>query len=255
MPDAEYRALPYPSNSLLTKFKQSAAHVRQQMLHGWAGTAAMKFGNVVHTLQLEPHLFDSRYGVTATIGVNFATKAGKAEKAAIIASGRECIKREQYNDAMSIIDAVKMHPSANYLFSEGRAEVAYAWEDEDTGQIVKGKADFIRPDHIIVDLKKTQDASPRGFEKSIGAYSYHCQAAHYSNGCRVLTGIPHVFVFVCVEEAAPHAVGVYTLDSEAMMKGNAMISDYLRRYQECVDSGVWSGYSDRIEEIGVPPWA
>lgn len=143
---------------------------------------------------------------------------------------------------------------------------------------------------IIGDLKTTEDASPEGFAKSIANWRYDVQHAYYMDGTRLaleqgkctpphegkaelsvywtdpVTGVlcrcrpdfwrgyPKHFAFIAVEKKPPYAVGVYVLDSEGVEIGRAQYQHDLRVYAECVRTGVWPGYGDKIQTISLPGW-
>lgn len=143
---------------------------------------------------------------------------------------------------------------------------------------------------IIGDLKTTEDASPEGFAKSIANWRYDVQHAYYMDGTRLaleqgkctpphegkaelsvywtdpVTGVlcrcrpdfwrgyPKHFAFIAVEKKPPYAVGVYVLDSEGVEIGRAQYQHDLRVYAECVRTGEWPGYGDKIQTISLPAW-
>ncbi|ADE87957.1 exonuclease VIII [Escherichia phage vB_EcoM_ECO1230-10] len=143
---------------------------------------------------------------------------------------------------------------------------------------------------IIGDLKTTEDASPEGFAKSIANWRYDVQHAYYIDGTRLaleqgkcnppqegkaelsvywtdpVTGVlcrcrpdfwrgyPKHFAFIAVEKKPPYAVGVYVLDSEGVEIGRAQYQHDLRVYAECVRSGEWPGYGDKVQTISLPGW-
>ncbi len=129
------------------------------------------------------------------------------------------------------------------------------WDDADTGHPCKARADYIRDDDIMVDLKTTMDASLSEFSRSIAKFGYHRQDAMYSDGFEACFGRPsRGFVFVAVETKPPHAVGVYTLDAESADAGRIEYQTLLNSFAECMESGNWPAYSDNIETIELPRW-
>jgi exodeoxyribonuclease VIII len=61
-------------------------------------------------------------------------------------------------------------------------------------------------------------------------------------------------VFLVVEKKPPYAVAVYVLDPESIALGRAEYRRDLQLYAECKRTGVWPGYGDKIQTIGVPQW-
>lgn len=179
-------------------------------------------------------------------------------------SERKVLSPEAFEQIFAMRDAVMNHPSAFAILHHVK--------------------------DIIGDLKTTEDASPEGFAKSIANWRYDVQHAYYMDGTRLaleqgkcnppqegkaelsvywtdpVTGVlcrcrpdfwrgyPKHFAFIAVEKKPPYAVGVYVLDSEGVEIGRAQYQHDLRVYAECVRTGVWPGYGDKIQTISLPSW-
>ena len=176
---------------------------------------------------------------------------------------RAIVSAEEMAQAEAIRDAVMAHPAAGKLLAPcaGVAELSAYWRDPETGVLCRCRPDFWRHDGIVVDLKTARDAGPEGFSRSILGWRYHAQAAFYLDGitrARAAGGIdmpaPRAFVFVGVEKTAPYAVGVYTLDTQSIAIGRREYREDLDTYAECMGSGVWPGYGDKIQPISLPEW-
>lgn len=179
-------------------------------------------------------------------------------------SERKVLSQEAFEQIFAMRDAVMNHPAAFAILHHVK--------------------------DIIGDLKTTEDASPEGFAKSIANWRYDVQHAYYIDGTRLaleqgkcnppqegkaelsvywtdpVTGVlcrcrpdfwrgyPKHFAFIAVEKKPPYAVGVYVLDSEGVEIGRAQYQHDLRVYAECVRSGEWPGYGDKIQTISIPGW-
>jgi exodeoxyribonuclease VIII len=257
----------YHAHSAVSKSHLDLIH--RSPLHFWARhldpnrvpqepTAAMQIGSAVHTHVLELDQWDAQY-VVAPAGIDRRTKVGKAEwdvfQTAI--GTRTVISREDADLVMRIGRSVLSHPAAAYLLGlPGKAETTHMWTDAGTGLQCKCRPDWLLDDgSMIVDLKTTEDASPRGFQKSIGQWRYHVQAAWYLNGMEQATGKrPEQFVFIAVEKKPPYACAVYVADLQMIDIGwNAACQD-LYKLLLCKAADSWPGYSDGIEQINLPPW-
>jgi hypothetical protein len=104
------------------------------------------------------------------------------------------------------------------------------------------------------DLKTARDASPKGFNRSVGAYGYHIQERWYRDVHKAETGTELAsFPFIVVESSAPHLVGVYDLDfmwEDIAKKRTQQARDL---YRACTASGEWPGYSPVT--LTPPTWA
>jgi exodeoxyribonuclease VIII len=109
-------------------------------------------------------------------------------------------------------------------------------------------------DDFVVDLKTTEDASPEEFAKSCANYRYHVQDPFYRDGLAAVKRKPRAFVFIAVEKKAPHAVGVYVLRAEDVELGRMQYRANLNRYAECLQSGKFPAYSEKVESLALPAW-
>lgn len=170
---------------------------------------------------------------------------------------RTILNPEQWKTIHAMRDALMAHPAANALLTviPGKAEKSVYWIDATTGVLCRCRPDWWRDDNLIVDLKTTEDASPEGFARSIAKFRYDVQDAFYTDGVQQATGKrPKAFVFIAVEKKPPYGVGVYVLDAETKDLGRAQYQHDLRVYAECLRTGEWPGYGDKIQTISLPAW-
>ena len=243
--------------------------VAKSPLHYWARyldpnrvpqepTAAMAIGSAVHTHVLELDQWDAQY-VVAPAGMDRRTKVGKAEwevfQTAI--GARTVISREDADLVMRIGRSVLSHPAAAYLLAlPGKAETTHMWHDEISGLQCKCRPDWLLDDgSMIVDLKTTEDASPKAFQQSIAKWRYHVQAAWYLDGIEKATGKrPEQFIFIAVEKKPPYACAVYVADPQMVEIGGQTARADLDKLNLCKAADNWPGYSDQVEVINLPPW-
>jgi exodeoxyribonuclease VIII len=153
--------------------------------------------------------------------------------------------------------AVFGHPAAAMLLGlPGKAETTHMWTDAATGLQCKCRPDWLTDDgRIMVDVKTTENASPREFARSIAQWRYHVQAAWYLDGIEQATGTrPEQFLFICVEKKAPFACAVYAADAEMIAAGAQTVARDLEVLATCKAADAWPGYSDQIEPISLPAW-
>jgi exodeoxyribonuclease VIII len=151
------------------------------------------------------------------------------------------------------------HPvSASLLKGDlpGKSEQSFFAVEPETGLETKCRPDFMLNDgSLIIDLKTTTDASPKGFQKSLVSFRYYVQAAWYLDVVEMSTGKrPDGFLFIAVEKQRPFATGVYVADEEMIKLGREHAMEDLRKIAEWQASGHYPGYSDRAEMISLPKW-
>ena len=214
-------------------------------------TPAMLMGTLAHCAILEPNEFDKRYIVDPKM-----PKRSNADKEAWQIwqdenAGKVIITDEQRDTSMMMQDAIFNHPKAASLLSGGKAEQAYFWTDEETGEPCKGKADYVQGD-VIVDLKTAVSASPSEFSRAVANFKYHWQDAFYSEG----TGA-EAFYFVVIEKTEPFVIEVYELSQAAKDKGRKEIHEAKNKYLFHRDFEPYIGYtgSGAITTLDLPKWA
>ena len=237
------------SKSGLDLISKSPAHYNASMSHRREPSLAFLIGNAVHTAVLEPEEFNNRY---VMLDVDFRTKEGKQAKAEAQETGREILNSQQYADVIGMRNAIMAHGNAKNLLQNGDPEVSCL--EEIDGVQVRARADWLRRDNIIVDLKTTQDASPEEFASSMAKFNYHRQAAWYKHLFGKAGMEIDDFIFVCVEKVEPYAVAVYRLSDEDIEQGLRECLSLFDIYRECLLNNEWPAYPDIIQTLSLPRW-
>jgi hypothetical protein len=241
----DYHSRPGISNSGLGYFKRSPAHYRAYKA-GLLGdsTEAMKFGTMIHTAILEPELFDSQYVVGPDVARN--TKIWK--EFVVAHPGKEIIKPDEHETCLKVAGSVMANPTLSHIIRNSTREMSGFWRDPATDIECR-----FRPDAILVseysvdmfDIKTTRDASKDKFYWSCMEYGYFRQAAFYMDGYEAITGDRvDSFTLIAVEDKPPYICQAYVLAPEDIARGRIEYSDLLFRYEECLRTNVWPGYSD-----------
>ncbi len=247
--NADYHADPAISASQLKTVMQSPYHYWSRYLDpnrvAMVPTAAMRLGSLVHCAVLEPDELSKRY----QLAPDRRTKEGKASVIEMAAAGIEAVSEADMVLAVNMAVAVHGHPTAGALLQSGQAEQSFWFDDIPTGLRCKCRPDWF-DGTTIVDLKTCQDASPTGFAKAVANFGYQIQAAHYLAGTLATR-----FIFVAVEKQAPYAIGVYELNTEALIHGSIARHNAMQRIQDCRAINEWPGYTDGIQTLQLPGWA
>lgn len=263
----DYQRIDAVNQSLLKHFAHSPAHARYEMLHPSEPSASMTMGTAVHAAVLEPDRFKADYVVAPKCDKR--TNAGKAEWADFEAAnkGKDWLPEAEYQNALAMASAVRAHPQARALLDgRGKNELTAVWLDEETGVKCKARIDRLTTitdcidghDHnwpTIVDIKTTRDASRDKFAKSMIDYGYHIQAAFYIDGLYAIQPVNRLWHIIAVENVPPFGAAVYRIAPASIELGRAKYREHLRRYANCMESGVWPGYPQDIVELDVPAWA
>ena len=221
-----------------------------------SSTAAFDFGTAFHAAALPGESFDS-VAVRMPVGLKKTTKEGKAfvaehaDKIMLNTSDAYCLDQMM----LSMLE----HPVSSGLIKgelPGKSEQSFFAIEPETGLEVKCRPDFMLNDgSLIIDLKTTTDASPKGFQKSLVNFRYYVQAAWYLDVVEMSTGKrPDGFLFVAVEKQRPFSTGVYVADEEMIKIGREHAMEDLRKIAEWKAEDRYPGYSDRAEMISLPKW-
>lgn len=233
--NADYYAIPRISNSGMSALAKSPAHY-QTYLKTEFDTPAMRFGRLVHTAILEPHLLN-----IAGFDGDRRTKAGKEKYAALIESGKDPVSVDEYNSIMRMRDNV-----LDTGLVKGTFEVPMLWTDPETEALCKGKADIISPS-MIWDIKTTQDATD--FAYSVRKYDYDRQAAFYLDGANSSGHAATGFGWIVVEKTAPYGVKIFTASQMTIETGRAKYRPLCALYAQCTFTGEWPNYSTTTHEV------
>jgi exodeoxyribonuclease VIII len=255
--NAEYHANKAISKSKLDAARKSGKHL-YDMLYGppRESTTAFDLGTVLHASAL-PGENPDETAVRMPDGMKKTTKEGiafkKEHQGKIILSPADAYLIDQ------MMASLREHPfSASLVNGElkGKSEQSFFSTDSETGLETKARPDFILDDHsLIIDLKTTRDASPRGFQRSVAEYRYFVQAAHYLDVVEGATGRrPEAFLFIAVEKTRPFSTSVYMADQTMIDLGKQHAREDLDNIAKWMAEDHYPGYSERVEEISLPKW-
>lgn len=216
-------------------------------------TKAMADGTAVHSFFLERDKFNTDY-VTKPSDIKLNTKVGK-EWAQEHQS--KIIIDSEFSNNLLEMEKSFMDSPAKIIYNEnmgGQTELSYFWDDLG---LVKGKCrpDWISDDgSIVIDLKTTIDASPKGFQKSISNWGYHLQLGWYLRGLQKLGLDSYDFIFIAIEKTPPFSVGVYRADQEMINYAMNKLDEIVPEIDKALAAQEFPDYTPEITSIGLPPW-
>lgn len=245
------------SSTRLKRMLISPAHFLAGFTDPEESTEAMQYGTVLHGRLLEPATFAQRFYPMKK--VNRTTKEGKALYADYLAeaAGRFVFPLDWLEGIERIVDNAHMHRRVRSILSDGEAEVAFAWIDEETGIKLKVKADWLSSRFdLLSDVKSAADVTQAGFSKAAARLDYPLSAAMYCEGVRAVTGVSAEWAFIACEKEPPHTVAAYRATEAFMRRGRAMFRGALRRLAECRARGAFPMLQGEgeWETIDLPRW-
>ena len=254
--ESEYHISEGISKSSLDKLGKSPLHYKHALENPTESTPAMAFGSLVHCVVLEPSRIEAEYAVAPK--VDKRTKAGKAEYAEFLltSEGKIVVSQDDMDNAYAMAESIQNNQLASTLMCQtGVVEKSIYSVDPDINILKRGRCDKICENaKMIIDLKTTQDGSPKGFQSSIFKFNYHVQVAYYIDLCREQGLDIERFLFVVVEKTAPFATSVYELDEHTIELGRREYKERLATLSRCLKTDVWDSYSNEIITIETPNW-
>lgn len=263
MPDAEYRALPRLSNSLIKYGMIDHGYTMAHMKAAVDGlmqrdTPELAFGRAFHVRVLEPKKYRESYAIMPKF--DRRTKDGKAGEAEWYQAnpGKSAITQEDADTLEAMAQSIKSHHEARRRVScAGGCEVSVLWTDDATGLPLRCRMDkwidLAKPT-VIVDLKGMRSLATHNLQSDIYKYGYHVQAALYSDAIKKITGKWPRFYFLFVEKTYPYAVRLAGLDADAIKIGRATYRQVLIQYKKCLETGVFPAWESVVETIELSSW-
>lgn len=276
----QYHASEGLSRSKLWTFKQLPHKFWHQYMSGEyerpKESKAFYMGSLVHTLVLEPHLFETEYCVKPQLEklppevrqmdvgkeqyqqVKLARAEIQARNKAIMEAfekdilSKSVVSEDDLAIANAMRNAVMANNTAVDLLTGAKIEKSIFWKHEATGLICKTRPD-IWNGRIVADLKTCNDAGYRGFQLAAYKDGYFLQAAMMYEGLKSIGEPFHNFVYVCVEKTSPYSVALYMLDDDALQFGIDMFHSLMERIAQCFEKNVWPDYG--IQKLTIPNYA
>lgn len=267
MSNNEYHAHSALSSSQIKDVLRSPAHFFDKHIKPGElkePTANMLLGTLVHSLVLEPESFESEYAISQKF--DRRTKKGKADAKAFeeANSDKTIIDQDMYDQAQAIANSIHTHPVAKLLMLPNMTnEASIFYTDPLTGLACRVRPDYhlppcdAFPNGLIVDLKSTDNATNKAFQRTIVNFGYHVSAAMYQDGYMAYykTVEAPAYIWLVVERDSPYASIAYTPSDESLEKGHDKKNEALKIISECRQSSYWPAYDQEVLEINLPAWA
>jgi len=284
IPEAKYRAWPYPSQSQLSWFRDPdlcELDIQYRLEHPTEQTDAMQLGHWIEAavdglpfgreVQKLPPEIKARRGAAwqefsaANPGIEWLPTSEYAKHG------------ERVDLAEACAASVKANPMASALLAGAERQVSFVWDAEFIGATgenvkhrVKGRLDYLKENvDLISDLK----SSSRGGQRSVGAQAWgsawDIQSALYTDAISSLRGKSFGFCFIVVRTSPPFPVSIYNGHNTAEEAGRMLSigrSWYQRALEQlaaCRETGRWRSFvepfnfsdPESVLDFQYPPWA
>ncbi len=230
----DYCADPALNASLAKQLLISPAHYKAALTAQREETMAMQIGTYLHGYVLTGEL--PKY-VIKPEGMSFATKDGKAWKAAQTAT---ILTQAEANSEVRMCNAIADSARARKLLEDHpEREVSVFATFRDVP--IKCRMDAASFDSgSIVDVKKARSGNPRGFGKACADLDYFFSAVWYQL-CMALHGGREIarYRWLVVEDSDAAPVEVYKLTEAQHQLGWWRVNQAIDLFKACTASGEW----------------
>lgn len=250
VPNEDYHKSQGISKSGLDLIHKSPAHYKFSPPR--KPSAAMHIGTAIHTAILEPVVFERDYMCLE----NIDDKRKSEYKEAVKEFGKDFVlTASESANIKGMQEALTLNHDANQLINSIEYAELSCYATDSAGILLKCRFDGLTSDGVAIDLKKTRDASARGFSKSVAEYRYHVQEAFYRHVYALAAGVPlERFVFIAVEDNAPYYSKVWQLDSEAANIGLHEANKDIQAYTKAYNDNYWPLPDGSTELLSLPSW-
>lgn len=241
--------------------------------YSFKDTDATSFGSLIDCLLTSPDQFDKRYierPATYPAGKMHAqVKAGEIEVGDPVPwssaakwckewtaahKGKEPVSADDMTDARAAVKRFYEDKEIADLLncSAKQVMVVAEYHDEATGLVVPTKCliDLVpakdsRFAKGLADLKTCRSADHRSFQKTVDQLNYDAQAAMILDHYVGATGEDRCeFLFALMENVFPFEPGKRYLSSEFVDLGRTKYVHALKRYCECLKTGIFPGFEE-----------
>lgn len=206
-----------------------------------------------------PMLLQGNDIVEAIEAKDWKTNIAKEARDNARKNGRVPLLPPQYATVQKMVAVAKAYLAESELHivdiqAEGISELSYIWKE---GSIwIKTRLDWISNDKaLILDYKTTGSANPNEFARKIVQMGYDTQEALYKRGVKAIDGIIPKFVFLVQEVEEPYLCSLIALSPEFQDMGRKKVSAGIALWSQCIQTGKWPGFSDKVYHLDMPPWA
>lgn len=181
------------------------------------------------------------------------------------AKGRTIIRHEQIPTATAMNRAILRHPQASKLLAKGKPEVSMHWDCPHTGQLMKGRLDWLTDDDELVELKFTNFVSPENINRWLGS-GWGRKSGLYLDAYKATRGKPGRMWWIFVEMTADNPkVHTCWVDEDHLFvrAGRDGVAGRYRGYidlirwgQNCKSTGHWRHPWQDVQDgsMIVPDW-
>lgn len=200
-------------------------------------------GSAVHSLILEPHLFNSEFAI-----FNGMRKQGELYQNFVAENpGKIILSTPQIERCRRMVRGYNKRLEAVQLINGGFSEHTVCINFN--GVPTKVRADYINIDKgYIVDVKTTgYEADLDSFRMTCDHWDYPLSAALYTKIMEEFYGKPFIFYWLVLSKKDA-TCELYKMSEATRLKGDLKIAKAQKIYKQCLKSGLWISENNDIIE-------
>jgi len=250
------------SSDLRVAAERSLAHMRWERDNedDEKASQVQTTGRALHALLLEPETEWKRFARAPDWLTNRARKKDREEWDGLVEEYGEdfVLRATDYDGVVGQGRVIREKPLYAGLLREGERELTVVWRDKETEVWCKARLDFLTTilERItVLDIKGARDARPGPFSRSIQEFGYHFQGAHYLAGLAAHGIAATDYCLLASEWAAPYECQLHRMQDHLLVLAETRRDRIMADIARAEQSGVWPGYPEEVNTIGIPIWA
>lgn len=199
-------------------------------------------GSAVHSLLLEPHLFNSEFAI-----FDGMVKRGKEFEAFKSQNTKPyIISKPQHEQIKRLVSGCKKSKLAVELLSGGLSEHTVCQIYKDVP--IKVRTDKINLEkNFILDIKTSAfSVDHDSFKTTINQWDYALSAALYLAIIEQFYGRKFEFYFLAISKQDA-TCAIYKLSESSRFSGQNRIDNAIKTYKKCKESGIWKADNSKFE--------
>jgi hypothetical protein len=171
--------------------------------------------------------------------------------------------KKSYENIECMLESCYRDATIKKLINGTEYQLSLFWKHEGTGLNMKTRPDICkRKKNVIVNLKTTNDGSPKAFSKDLANYDYPLQAAIEIMGC-LRTGLMEKvdnYFWLVVEDEPPFNATIYEFTESDINWAFDELDYVLNKIARAKKENLYPGYGDRsdnqygILKADIPLW-
>lgn len=158
--------------------------------------------------------------------------------------------KESYETIKHMLESCYQDKVIKALVTNIEYQLTVFWTDPQTGLKLKTRPDICkRKKNILVNIKTTEDGSPKNFSREIANYDYPMQAAHEITGILemgVMDSVDNYFWLV-IEKVPPYHATIYDFSEQDIRVCVDELHWTYERIAKAEKQNFFPGYSDRAD--------